>query len=100
MVNRVYYVAFHAVCAALLERQLPTTKHSGVRAAYHRELIKPGLLDVHWAKFYDRLFNDRQEGDYVALVSFEPEYVKAQLEQCRQFLVALRPLMPALSTKG
>lgn len=34
VVNRLYYAAFYAVCAALLERHLPTTKHSGVRAAY------------------------------------------------------------------
>jgi uncharacterized protein (UPF0332 family) len=45
-VNRLYYAAFYSVSAALLERQLSFKKHSGVRAAFHREFIKTGLLEV------------------------------------------------------
>jgi len=26
---------------------------------------------MQWGKFYDQLFEDRQEGDYVALIEFE-----------------------------
>ena len=36
------------------------------------------------------------EGDDIALVSFEPEYVETQLKQCVQFLAALKPLIIAL----
>jgi hypothetical protein len=96
--NRVYYAAFYAVSAALLERRFQFAKHTGVRATFHREFIKTGLLDVRWGKLYDQLFEDRQEGDYIALVSFEREYVQAQLEQCGQFIAALRPLISALTT--
>jgi uncharacterized protein len=39
--NRVYYAAFYGVSAALLERHLQFAKHSGVRATFHREFIKP-----------------------------------------------------------
>ena len=67
-----------------------------MRATFHRAFIKTGLLDVRWGKLYDQLFEDRQEGDYIALVSFEPEYVETQLEQCIQLLAALRPLIIAL----
>ena len=63
-VNRLYYSAFYAVSAALLERELSFKKHSGVRSAFHREFIKSGLLDVKWGKLYDQLFEDRQEGDF------------------------------------
>jgi len=91
--NRIYYAAFYAVSAALLERKFQFVKHSGVRAMFHREFVKTGLLDVKWGKLYDRLFEDRQEGDYVALTSFEHEYVEMQLGQCVEFLAALRPLI-------
>jgi uncharacterized protein (UPF0332 family) len=94
--NRVYYAAFYAVSAALLEREFQFAKHTGVRATFHREFIKTGLLDIRWGKLYDQFFEDRQEGDYIALVCFEPEYVETQLEQCIQFLAALRPLIIAL----
>jgi uncharacterized protein (UPF0332 family) len=95
--NRIYYAAFYGVSAALLERQWHFTKHSAVRAAFHREFIKTGLLDVKWGKLYDQLFEDRQEGDYVVLTSFDREYVEFQLTRCTEFLGELRPLLASLS---
>ena len=89
-VNCLYYAAFYGVSAAFLERRTSFRKHSGVRAAFHREFIKTGLLDVEWGKLYDQLFEDRQEGDYVALTSFDQDYVESQITRCRNFLIALR----------
>ncbi len=96
-INRVYYAAFYGVSALLLERQLSFKKHSGVRAAFHREFIKPELLSVEWGKFYDQLFEDRQEGDYIALTSFDKKYVKSKLDQCNRFLRELKVLCSMLS---
>lgn len=98
-INRLYYAAFYAVSAALLERQLSFKKHSGVRATFHQQFIRTGLLDTAWGKFYDQLFEDRQEGDYVALVSFDREYVQSQLSRCQQFLEVLRPLVSSLTQR-
>lgn len=95
--NRIYYAAFYAVSAALLDRQSSFKKHSGVRSAFHRELIKTGLLDVQWAKFYDQLYEDRQEGDYIASVSFERDYIEQQLARCREFLQHLRLLVTSVN---
>lgn len=58
-VNRIYYAAFSGVSAVLLERKMSFKKHSGVRANFHKLIIKEGLLDVKWGKFYDKLFEDR-----------------------------------------
>ena len=95
-VNRLYYTLFYAVCAALLERKQTFKKHSGVRSAFHRQFIKTGLLDIKWGRLYDQLFEDRQEGDYVVFISFEPEYVEHQLKQCEAFLEQLHNLLPSL----
>jgi hypothetical protein len=84
--NRIYYAAFYAASAALLERRASFKKHTGVRAAFHREFIRSGALDTKWGKFYDQLFEDRQEGDYV----------ETQLARSREFLNVLRPLVIAL----
>ncbi len=96
-VNRLYYAVFYAVSAALLERQSSFKKHSGVRAAFHREFIKTGLLDMKWGKLYDQLFEDRQEADYLALISFDRDYVETQLTKSSQFLNEIRPLISSLS---
>lgn len=85
-VNRLYYSAFYAVSALLLEKGMSFKKHSGVRAYFHKEFIKEGLIDTKWGKFYDRLFEDRQEGDYTAFIDFEEKYVEEQIELCDKFL--------------
>lgn len=95
-VNRLYYAVFYAASSALLERQQTFRKHSGVRAGFHRTFIKTGLLGVEWGKFYDQLFGDRQEGDYIALVDFDSVYVASQLARCTQFMDAFRPLISSL----
>jgi hypothetical protein len=98
--NRLYYAAFYGVCAALIERHQSFKKHSGVRAGFHRQFIKTGLLDRKWGRLYDQLFEDRQEGDYVVFISFEREYVEYQLKQCAQFLAELSSLITSISGKS
>jgi uncharacterized protein (UPF0332 family) len=92
--NRLYYAAFYAVSAVLLGRQQSFRKHSGVRAAFHRQFIKTGMLDMKWGRLYDQLFEDRQEGDYVVFISFEADYVRTQLELCSMFLEELHRFLP------
>ena len=59
------YAAFYAVSALLLEDGHRFRKHSGVRASFNRHLIKTGRLARKHGDLYNRLFRDRQEGDYI-----------------------------------
>ncbi len=95
-INRIYYSVFYAVSAAMLERQIVSKKHTGVRAAFHREFIKTNVLDSQWGRFYDRLFEDRQEGDYIVFTNFDREYVQECLARCREFHTVLYPLISSL----
>lgn len=89
-INRLYYALYYAVSAVLLRKEFTFSKHSGVRAAFHREIIKSGLMDTKWGRLYDQLFEDRHEGDYVALTDFDKPYVEEKLLQCSQFLLILK----------
>ena len=60
------------------------------------ELVKTGLLSVEMGALYDRLFEDRQHGDYVVLAEFEPESVREKVESAVIFLNAVRPLVAPL----
>jgi uncharacterized protein len=91
--NRIYYSAFYGVRSLFFKKGLSFKKHSGVRSAFHREFIKTGLVEIKYGKFYDQLFEDRQEGDYIAFVSFEPDYVEYQLKRSAEFLDILRPMI-------
>jgi len=61
-INRAYYAVFYAATAALVDQGLEFKKHSGVRAALHREFVKKGLLSQEIGVLYDRLFEDRKHG--------------------------------------
>jgi uncharacterized protein (UPF0332 family) len=66
-----YYACFYALSAVLLSRGKIFRKHTGVRGALHSDLIQAGLIDSSWGRFYSRIFDNRQRGDYQPMVVFE-----------------------------
>ncbi|MCX6088891.1 MAG: HEPN domain-containing protein [Candidatus Atribacteria bacterium] len=61
--NRLYYAVFYAVSSVLIYRKKYYKKHSGVRAAYHREFVKPGIVPIEYGVLYDALLRDREDAD-------------------------------------
>ena len=98
-INRAYYSVFYAVSALFLEEGRRFQKHSGVRATFNQHLIKTGRLARKHGDLYNRLFRDRQEGDYVEFVRFDERYVRQQIEGCEEFLSEIRPLIKTLAEK-
>ena len=95
-INRAYYALFYAVSALLLEEGHRFSKHSGVRAAFNRDIIRPGRLHRKHGDLYNQLFRDRQEGDYVEFTAFDAPYVQEKIDACEEFLAHLRPLLKSL----
>ncbi len=91
-VNRVYYACFYAASAVLLKYGKKFVKHSGVRGAVHRDLVKPGMLQARWGKIYDRIFESRQAADYLALQEFKESQVIEMLPQAEGFVAEMRRL--------
>ena len=96
-INRAYYGCFYSASAVLLKRGERFSKHSGVRAALHRSLVKTGELDKSWGKFYDLIFNSRQRGDYQELVNFSFEETDELITQADGFIVEMANLLKATS---
>jgi len=92
-VNRIYYGCFYAVSAVLLQKGLRFRKHSGVRAAFHKHIVKTAMMSREHGQFYDEIFEARQRGDYIELVRFEKEQVKKWLKQASEFVRAVRSLI-------
>lgn len=95
-INRAYYALFYAVSALLLEEGRRFEKHSGVRAAFNQHLIKTGRLGRKHGDLYNRLFRDRQEGDYVEFTKFDDRYVRETIEGCEELLGQIRSLIKSL----
>ena len=92
-VNRIYYACFYAVSAVLLQERLRFKKHSGVRAAFHKHIVKPGLISREHGQFYDEIFEARQRGDYIELVHFEKGQVEKWLKQASEFVNGVKLLI-------
>lgn len=92
-VNRLYYSCFYAVTAILLQDGKQFARHSAVRSEFTRSYIKSGKIDVKWSKFYQRLFDDRQEADYIPTIVFEESEISEQIKQTEEFIVLIQGLI-------
>lgn len=92
--NRLYYAAFYAASAALLARGFSAGKHAGIRALFHREPVKTGVVPMELGRLFDGLFDSRQKGDYVDLVCFEPSDVERWLAPTRRLVDVLEAAEP------
>lgn len=94
-VNRLYYACFYAATAVLLQDGKQFSKHSAVKAELARSYIKTGKVDAKWHKFYQKLFDDRQEGDYIPTVVFDKLSVSERLTQAKEFVNVMRSIIAA-----
>jgi uncharacterized protein (UPF0332 family) len=77
----------------LLKEGQSFKKHTAVKAALHKDLIKTGVVEQAWGKFYNKIFDSRHEGDYQPLRTFDTEEVKLLLDQGSGFIAQMENLL-------
>ena len=92
-VNRLYYACFYAITALLVRGGKQFARHSAVISEFGRVYAKPGKIDLKWHKFCQKLFDDRQEGDYIPTTTFEIPDVAGRIQQGREFIDLIRALI-------
>jgi len=75
-VSRSYYAVFHTISAVLMTKKITCSSHKETIGTFNKEFIKPGTFPKTFAKTIQKLFNERQTGDY----DFE-EYFGADIAQ-------------------
>jgi hypothetical protein len=63
-VSRAYYGVYHSISAVLLSKGLHFSSHGQTIGAFNREFIKTNILPASFTKMIEKLFNERQTGDY------------------------------------
>ncbi|RLC51067.1 MAG: hypothetical protein DRZ79_03380 [Candidatus Cloacimonadota bacterium] len=91
--NRLYYAAFYAVSALLIRDNHIASKHSGVKALFNRYYVKTGIVTKENGRLYSRLFDLRQEGDYIDFVSLDAETVEPLVDATAMFINTIRSLL-------
>lgn len=92
-VNRLYYACFYAVTAMLVNEQIITKTHVGVKTQFFQHFIKTGIIDTKFSMLYSDLFDWRQKGDYNDFFDLTESDVLPLFEQVREFLKISKQLL-------
>ncbi|MBI3117348.1 MAG: HEPN domain-containing protein [Candidatus Hydrogenedentes bacterium] len=92
--SRAYYAVFHAVTALFALRGQHFTKHTGLRAAVHRDLVHAGEWREELGGFYDDVMGTREIEDYGEGPHVDREGVELALREARAILEAVSLAAP------
>ena len=95
-VNRLYYACFYAVSALLIQNDLSSSKHTGVRSLFNLHFVKTGKIPKDIARVYNDLFERRQESDYLDFVSFQESQVLPWISRVEIFIDYILKLIKLL----
>lgn len=93
VVNRLYYACFYAVISLLLKNDIETQSHDGARTQFGLLFVKTGKMSKENGKFFSKLFDYRQKGDYGDLYDYDEEIARPLIEITRKFLDEIQKLM-------
>jgi hypothetical protein len=85
-VNRLYYAAFYATIALLLNSGIEVKSHNGVKLKLGEEFVLKGLISKELAKTYSLLSDYRHKGDYDDLFDFNIEVVERLLIPVKEYI--------------
>jgi hypothetical protein len=85
-VNRLYYACFYVAEALLRTEGMHATTHRGVMSLLDIYWAKTGRISAEMASFYNEVFKERHEGDYVALTAFVLDDVRDWLRNAKSFV--------------
>lgn len=91
--NRLYYACYYITTALLVYHGHSAQTHSGVIRLFGLNYVNKGLVSKEMARFYSKLFEIRQTGDYDDLYNLTEEEIKPLLEMAQKYIDELECLI-------
>lgn len=92
-INRLYYACYYAVSALLLQNQIVTQTHNGVKTMLGLHFVASGKLPIITAATYNTLFEKRQSGDYDDFIFFDKDMTQSLFEKANEFILEIKKLI-------
>lgn len=92
-INRLYYAAYYAVLALLLNSELKPITHTGAKSNFSEHFIKTGKIPKEFGKIYSQLFTWRQKGDYDDFFDFTQEKVMPYFKPVEEMISTIEKLL-------
>ena len=83
----------YAVIPILAKEGLSSSKHAGVKTLFNQHFVKTGQVSREKGRLYNRLFEARQEGDYIDFVHFDRETVEPWVPEVIEFVETMSHLV-------
>lgn len=88
-ISRTYYAVFHAISAVLLSKGLHYSSHAQVIGNFNKEFVKSKVFPKTFTKIVQRLFEERQIGDYDIESGITKKDAKLNLDDASKILTAI-----------
>lgn len=91
--NRLYYAAYYAVSALLLQQGLSVQTHHGIIQMLGLHFVKTGIISKEMGTLYGRLFSMRQTGDYGDTFDLTEEEVLPLVEPTKELIETIDSIL-------
>lgn len=91
--NRLYYAAYYAVSALLLQQGLTVQTHHGIIQMLGLHFVKTGIISKEMGTLYGRLFSMRQTGDYGDTFDLTEEEVMPLVEPTKELIETIDSIL-------
>lgn len=88
-VSRLYYGAFYAINALLVENGFNPKTHSGTKTIFIKEFVLTGKVDSRFSDFYSFLMAKRFEADYDDFVFIDENKIQPLLAETEEFVATV-----------
>jgi len=93
VINRLYYACYYLTSALLIHNGHSAQTHSGVIRLFGLNFIDKGIVSKELSKFYSKLFELRQTGDYDDLYNLTEEEVQPLIGLAFKYIMELESLI-------
>ncbi|GHT60788.1 UPF0332 protein [Bacteroidia bacterium] len=97
-VNRLYYACYNAVRALLMYNGIHANTHAGVRSQFGLNFVTTKKIDNQYNKFYSKLFELRQTGDYDVFSEITEKDVVPLVSLAEDFIQTIEKLISTKQT--
>ncbi|MBL7792628.1 MAG: HEPN domain-containing protein [Saprospiraceae bacterium] len=91
--SRLYYACFYAVSAYLIIKGIEASTHSGIKAAFNKELISTSKLPPSFGSLYNKLFNLRQDADYRDYRDLTEEDIGSLIQESEDLVIQIETII-------
>lgn len=84
--NRLYYACYYVTSALLIKNEYAAQTHRGVIHLLGLHFIKNGMISKDAGKFYSKLYELRQTGDYDDLFNLAEEDVQPMIISAQSYI--------------